>query len=182
MKLQDTPIDGVFVIEPEPIADFRGYFARAWDQAALPARAEAVNWMQSNIGFSHTAGTLRGVHFQRAPHGESKLVWCPTGRVFDVVVDLRVDSPTALTWFGVELSAENHKSVYLPPGCGHGYQTLVDATHLSYLTSHAYVRESAFGVRWDDPALEIEWPLPVGPISDQDKTWPLISNVMELSA
>jgi len=180
MNMQNTPIDGVVVIEPEPITDFRGYFARAWDQAALPAMTG--NWVQGNLGFSHTAGTVRGVHFQRAPHGESKLVWCATGRVFDVIVDLRVDSPTALAWFGIELSGENHKSVYLPPGCGHGYQTLADATELSYLASHPYVRESAFGVRWDDPALGIEWPLAVERISDQDKSWPLITDVKELSA
>ena len=111
MKLESTPIAGVFVIEPEPIPDFRGYFARAWDQVALAEAGEAVNWVQGNLASSHATATIRGVHFQRAPHRESKLVWCPAGRVFDVVVDLRAGSPTALSWFGIELSGENRSSV-----------------------------------------------------------------------
>lgn len=174
MRIQETSLAGVFLIEPTRIEDDRGFFARVWsEEEFLDAGIEAT-WVQANVGFSHQAGTLRGLHFQREPHEEAKLVSCSRGELYDVVVDLRPGSPTHWQWIGIELSAKNGSLVYLPPGCAHGYQTLAPATDLLYLTSHRYEPTAASGLRWDDPILGIEWPVPTTLISDQDRTWPML--------
>ncbi len=128
--------------------------------------------LQVNIGFSHRKGTVRGMHYQKAPHGEAKLVRCTRGAVFDVALDLRPGSSTLGRWIGAELSVSNHRMLYIPAGCAHGYQTLQDESEICYMTSRAFVASAASGVRHDDPRFAIRWPLPVACISDVDASWP----------
>lgn len=172
MIFSDTTVQGAYLIAPEPREDQRGLFARIWCSEEFAAQGLESNYVQANIGYNIRAGTLRGMHFQIAPHGEVKLVRCMSGAVYDVVLDLRPESPTYLQWYGVELTGENFLSLYIPIGCAHGYQTLSDGTTLMYHTSHVYAAQSAGGVRFDDPQFGIEWPLPVSAISDADTSWP----------
>jgi dTDP-4-dehydrorhamnose 3,5-epimerase len=160
VRLGEAPLAGVWVIEPERQADARGFFARTFDRAQWVARGLDPTVVQCNTSFNARAGTLRGLHFQAAPHGEPKLVRCTRGAIFDVAVDLRPDSPTHRGWFGVELTAEEGRALYVPVGCAHGFQTLVDDSEVLYMMGHEYVPEAARGVRWDDPAFGIEWPAP----------------------
>ena len=171
MLFTATPLDGVFVIDLKKITDERGFFARAWCRDTLAANGLNPNQTQLNVGFSHRRGTLRGLHFQKAPHAEVKIVRCTRGAVFDVAVDLREDSATRGQWFGIELSADNHKQLYIPEGFAHGYQTLEENSEIEYSTTHVYAAASAGGVRYDDPAFGIRWPLPVSVISDADRKW-----------
>jgi dTDP-4-dehydrorhamnose 3,5-epimerase len=171
MRFVSTEIDGVYVLEIEPKADHRGFFARAFCQEEFRRHGLEPEMLQLNVGFSHRRGTLRGVHYQRAPHGEAKLVRCTRGAVFDVAVDLRPGSPTLKRWVGVDLSADNHRMLYIPEGCAHGYQTLEDESEIYYMTSRAYVAGAATGVRYSDPQLGIRWPLPVSCISEADAAW-----------
>ncbi|HET9473567.1 MAG TPA: dTDP-4-dehydrorhamnose 3,5-epimerase [Steroidobacteraceae bacterium] len=171
MLFTATPLDGVFVIDLKKITDERGFFARGWCRDTLAANGLNPNQTQLNVGFSHRRGTLRGLHFQKAPHAEVKIVRCTRGAVFDVAVDLREDSATRGQWFGVELSADNHKQLYVPEGFAHGYQTLEEDSEIEYSTTHVYAAASAGGVRYDDPAFGIRWPLPVSVISDADRKW-----------
>ena len=171
MQFTATPLPGVFVIDLKKITDDRGFFARAWCRDTLASQGLNPNQTQLNVGYSHKKGTLRGMHFQKAPHAEVKIVRCTRGAVFDVAVDLREGSPSRGRWFGVELSAENHKQLYIPEGFAHGYQTLADASEIEYSTTHAYAAASASGVRHDDPAFAIRWPLPVSVISEPDRKW-----------
>jgi dTDP-4-dehydrorhamnose 3,5-epimerase len=171
MQFTATPLPGVFVIDLRKIVDDRGYFARAWCRDTLAAQGLNPDQTQLNVGYSHRKGTLRGMHFQKAPHAEVKIVRCTRGAVFDVAVDLREDSATRGQWFGIELSAENGKQLYIPEGFAHGYQTLADASEIEYSTTHVYAAASASGVRFDDPAFGIRWPLPVSVISDHDRNW-----------
>lgn len=167
-----TEIPGVFIIDLEPRRDDRGFFARAWCRDDAADRGLNMDFVQSNIGFSPRRGTLRGLHFQAAPHAECKLVRCTAGAVFDVVADLRPDSTAHRRWAGVELSAENRRMLYLPAGTAHGYLTLTDNVEVVYETTHAYAAASARGVRHDDSALGIRWPAPVLIVSDADRRWP----------
>ncbi len=172
MEFTPTPIPGAFVIEPKRIADERGFFARLWCERELADYGLDTTVRQTNIGVSHRRGTLRGLHFQRARHAEAKLIRCPRGAIFDVIVDLRPDTRTHGQWFGVELTQDNCRSLYVPAGCAQGYITLVDDTEIYYHTSEFYAPEAASGVRWDDPAFGIEWPLEPTVISDVDSNWP----------
>lgn len=158
MRFLPTPIPGVIVIEPEPRADDRGFFARTWCRDEFAAAGLAAEWAQCNVSFNTKAGTLRGMHWQAAPHEEVKLVRCTAGAAYDVVLDVRRDSPTFGKWVAVELTAANRKAVYIPGGLAHGFQTLLDATELFYHMGSVYVPEAARGVRWDDPAFGIAWP------------------------
>jgi dTDP-4-dehydrorhamnose 3,5-epimerase len=158
MRFEETPLPGVWVIEIEPLGDERGWFARTFDSAEFGVRGMDVNIVQCNASFSRRRGTLRGMHYQAEPHGESKLVRCVRGCAFHVALDLRGDSPTHGRWHGTQLSAENRRALYLPPGVAHGSQTLVDDCELFYQMSHRYVPAAARGVRWDDPAFAIRWP------------------------
>ncbi len=172
MKFKETQLPGGFVLEIERRGDDRGYFARAWCQTELAAYGLDPTAVQANVGFSQRRGTLRGMHFQRAPHAEVKIVRCTRGAVFDVMIDLRPNSPAEGQWVGVELTAENGKLLYIPEGFAHGYQTLTDEAEIHYMTSKAYAPDAAAGVRYNDPAFNIAWPLEVASISDADRSWP----------
>jgi dTDP-4-dehydrorhamnose 3,5-epimerase len=172
MEFHETKIKGAFLISPHRIEDHRGYFARGFCRDEFSTHGLNPNMVQLNIGFSHKKGTLRGLHYQVPPHAEAKLVRCTRGAVFDVVVDLRPGSPTQLQWVAAELTADNALMLYAPEGCAHGYQTLADETETYYLTSACYAADAARGVRYDEPAFRIPWPLPVTVISDADRKWP----------
>ena len=174
MKLAETPIPGVRVVEPERIADERGWFARTFDAAVFAAHGLEPAVVQASASFNARRGTLRGMHLQAAPHGESKLVRCVRGAIFDVALDLRPDSAAHLRWHAVELSAENGLGLYLPPGVAHGFQTLAADSEVLYLMGHEYVAVAARGVRWDDPAFAIAWPEAPGgrTISEKDRAFP----------
>jgi dTDP-4-dehydrorhamnose 3,5-epimerase len=172
MIFTETGISGVFVIDLEPRRDERGFFARQWCVDELKRAGLDARVAQINTTHSVAAGTLRGVHYQKAPHAEVKLVRCTRGAVFDVAVDLRPGSPTFCQWFGTELDAESGRMLYIPEGCGHAFLTLAPATDLAYQASVPYSPDCATGVRHDDPAFNIVWPAPVNVISAQDQNWP----------
>ena len=173
MKFTETGLDGAFVIEIEPRLDERGFFARGWCRREFEAAGIRINFVQANIAFSKNKGTLRGMHFQRAPHAECKLWRCVRGAIFDVMIDLRLNSPTFKKWFGIELTSDNHKMTLIPEGFAHGYLTTADNTEVFYLVSAFYTPEAEGGVRWDDPAFEVRWPMTDNLIiSEKDKNWP----------
>lgn len=158
MILKETELSGAFIVEPERFEDGRGFFGRAWSARELAARGAEAGFVEGNISFNRRRGTLRGMHYQAAPHGQAKLVSCARGAVYDVGVDLRPRSPTYGKWVGVKLSAGNGLGLYLPGDFAHGYQTLEDETEMHYLVTAPYVPESSRGFRWDDPAFAIAWP------------------------
>lgn len=172
MEFSETRLKGSYVVRPKRIEDPRGYFARVWCVDEFAAHGLNPGMLQVNAGFSPAKGTIRGLHFQRAPHAEAKFIRCTRGAVYDVIVDLRPESATLGQWFGVELTAEAGTMLYAPEGFAHGYQTLQDDTEIYYMTSARYAAASAGGVRYCDPALGIAWPYPVSVISEQDKAWP----------
>ncbi|CAN1209687.1 dTDP-4-dehydrorhamnose 3,5-epimerase [Tumidithrix helvetica PCC 7403] len=157
MKFMETKLKGAYVIDIEPIEDERGFFARSWCQHEFTERGLNPNLVQCNISFNLKKGTLRGMHYQVKPHEEAKLVRCTRGVIYDVIVDIRPESATFKEWIAVELSAENHKMLYIPEGFAHGFQTLEDNTEVSYQMSDFYHSESARGFRWDDLAFTIDW-------------------------
>ncbi len=174
MIFQETGLAGAVVLDLERKADDRGFFARTFcRQEFADAGLEALV-EQCNLSYNHRAGTLRGMHFQVAPATEAKLVRCTAGAVLDVIVDLREGSSTWLQSFSVELSADNRRSLYVPPMFAHGYQTLVDGAEVSYQVSEAYTPGTERGLRHDDPRLGLSWPLPVTTLSDKDAAWPLL--------
>jgi dTDP-4-dehydrorhamnose 3,5-epimerase len=158
MRFLPTKLAGAYLIEPEPWEDARGLFARTYCRDEFAAHGLNTAWVQCNVSFNRLAGTLRGMHWQAEPHAEVKLVRCTRGAAFDVIADVRPDSPTYRQWVGVELIADNRRAVYVPAGFAHGFQTLTDDTELFYQMSEFYHPELASGVRWDDPSLGIEWP------------------------
>jgi len=172
MKVVETALRGVLILEIEPITDERGFFARTWDRADLLGRGLTADLDQVSIAHNEVAGTLRGLHYQPAPHDEAKTVRCISGAVFDVAVDLRKGSPTCLRWVGVELSAMNRRSLFIPEGCAHGYVTLTDNADVQYQISKPYQAAAARGYRWDDGTLGIGWPVPVVRISRRDAALP----------
>jgi dTDP-4-dehydrorhamnose 3,5-epimerase len=172
LRLTETELPGVHVLDVEPQSDDRGFFARTFDAREFDARRLDPRVAQCSLSFNKRAGTLRGMHFQVAPHGEAKLVRCVSGALFDVALDLRPHAATYLHWVGVELSAENRRALYIPEDVAHGFQTLVDATEILYSISEFYEPAAARGVRWDDPAFEIEWPEAERTISERDLSWP----------
>jgi dTDP-4-dehydrorhamnose 3,5-epimerase len=175
MIFRETPLKGAFVIEPEKLRDRRGFFARAWCMKEFEAHGLNTGLVQCNIAFNHQRGTVRGMHFQTAPRSETKLVRCTRGTVYDVIVDLRAGSTTYLKWFGVELTAENSRMLYVPEDFAHGYKTLTDNAEVFYQVSEFYSPECERGVRWDDPALGIDWPESDKLIiSEKDRNWPLL--------
>jgi dTDP-4-dehydrorhamnose 3,5-epimerase len=173
MKFTQTGLTDAFVIDIEPYSDDRGFFARAWCRREFEGVGIQFNFVQANIAFSREKGTLRGMHFQRPPRAEAKLLRCIRGGIFDVMIDLRPDSPTFKKWLGIALTAENHKMVFIPEGFAHGYLATVHETEVFYLVSEFYAPDSEDGVRWDDPAFGIEWPMTDNLIiSAKDKSWP----------
>ncbi|MEP6986339.1 MAG: dTDP-4-dehydrorhamnose 3,5-epimerase [Chloroflexota bacterium] len=171
MIFRKTLLSGAFVIEPSLIEDERGFFTRTFDQHAFEERNLNPCIVQCNISFNKKAGTLRGMHYQAAPHEETKLVRCTMGAVYDVIIDLRPDSLTFKQWFAVELSALNRFMLYIPKGFAHGFQTLLDGTEVFYQMGTFYQPEAARGVCWDDEAFQIEWPLPITLMSDNDRNY-----------
>jgi dTDP-4-dehydrorhamnose 3,5-epimerase len=161
------------VIDPSPNVDARGRFMRAWCIREFAEQGIGFEPVQANLGFSSKRGTVRGMHFQEPPASEAKLVRCTRGAIFDVVLDLRRESASYGKWHGVELSSENGRMLYLPQGCAHGYQTLEPDTEMHYMTSAFYTPCAVRGVRFDDPAFGIAWPLSITEMSKQDRDWPL---------
>lgn len=172
MKFTQGDVDGLWVIDLEPIADHRGFFARSWSRDEFEQRGMSADWAQSNLQVSPSPGTLRGIHYQRSPHEEAKLVRCTRGAVFDVSIDLRPASPTYLSWFGIQLDAESRTSVWSPRGCAHGYVSLEPDSEVFYLTSHDYTPSSVGGIRHDDPAFDIRWPRSIETVPDGHDAWP----------
>jgi dTDP-4-dehydrorhamnose 3,5-epimerase len=158
MIFVETKLAGAFVVEQELFEDARGFFARSWSEREFAARGLDPRLSECNISFSRRRGTLRGMHFQRAPHAQAKLVRATAGAIYDVIIDLRPDSATFKQWIGAELTAENHRMLYVPAGFAHGFQTLRDDTEVFYQMSDVFAPECAGGVRWDDPAFAIAWP------------------------
>jgi len=167
-----TALPGVWVVGPEPVEDVRGFFARTWCAQEFTARGLDARWVQSSVSFNKKKGTLRGLHWQRAPYEEVKLVRCVRGALHDVVLDLRPRSPTYRRHVAVELSADNRKAVYVPAGVAHGFQTLADDTEIFYEISVPYTPSHAAGVRWNDPVFAIAWPDPDPIMSDRDRSYP----------
>jgi len=174
MRFVETPLKGAFVVELEPIEDERGFFARSFCEREFSERGLAARFVQCNVSFNRSKGTLRGMHYQAEPHPEAKLVRCTAGAIFDVIVDIRPDSPTIYKWFGTDLSASNRRMLYIPAGFAHGFQCLVDGAEVFYQMSEFYHPECAGGLRWDDPRLGIEWPLPDPTVSQRDRAYPLL--------
>jgi len=172
MRFLDTPLADARVIEIEPHADARGFFARIFCRDTLSAAGLPGEFMQASVSYNIRRGTLRGMHYQAPPHEEPKLVRCTRGAIFDVIIDLRPGSATHRRWFGIELSAENRRTLYVPPGFAHGFQTLADDTEIHYQMAAPYMPALARGVRWNDPAFGIAWPIAEPVLSERDATYP----------
>ena len=172
MKFIETNVKGNFIIEPDRFDDERGFFCKIWDHKEFAKQGLSTEFAQFNLAYNHNAGTLRGMHYQTAPHQEVKLVRCTRGKVFDVIIDLREDSPSYMQWAGAELTEDNHRSFYLPKGCAHGYITLTDKAEVCYNVSELYAPNAAAGLRWNDPAFNVKWPLQPILINHRDATYP----------
>ena len=168
-----TKFADAFVVELEKHEDERGFFARAWCDCEFAAHNLNAQWVQANLAYSKAKGTLRGLHYQVAPYQEAKLMRCIRGAIYDVILDVRPESPTFKQWLGVVLTADNHKALYVPQGFAHGYQTLTDDSEVFYPVSQFYTPGSERGIRWNDPTFAIQWPLTEGlVISEKDQNWP----------
>jgi dTDP-4-dehydrorhamnose 3,5-epimerase len=176
MLFTHTRLQGAYIIELEKKSDNRGFFARAWCQKEFQAQNLVSEFVQSNVSWNQSKGTLRGMHRQVAPFEESKLIRCTRGAIYDVILDVRRDSATFGKWLGYELTEKNHRSLFVPGGFAVGYQTLEDDTEVAYLVSEFYAPGSEEGIRYNDPAFSIEWPLAVTVISEKDKSWPDYQN------
>ena len=174
MIFHDTELKDARLIELKPFGDERGRFARTFSRAEFAEAGMAADYVQQNMSVSVHKGTVRGMHFQRPPHAEAKLVRCLRGAILDVIVDLRRGSPTFLRHQGFELGAGDDRQLYVPPGFAHGFQTLVDDVEVSYLVSAAYAPAAEGGLRHDDPLLAIAWPLATTTLSAKDAGWPLL--------
>ena len=173
MIFTETKLAGVFLIDIEPIADERGFFARTFCKKEFQQRGLVSEFVQCSVSYNKTNGTLRGMHYQAAPHEETKIVSCTKGAIYDVVLDLRRESNTFKQWAAEELIAANHRALYIPEGCAHGFLTLEDNSEVYYQISEDYYPALSEGVRWDDPAFGIEWPGEVNNISPRDLSFPL---------
>ena len=174
MIFDETKLAGAKIIDLELRGDERGFFARSWCQREFEEQGLNTGLAQANISMSRSRGTLRGMHYQVAPHAETKLVRCTRGAIFDVIVDLRDDSPTYGEWLGFELTAANAQMLYVPEGFAHGFETLEDDTEVAYHVTEFYTPGAERGLRYDDPAIGIVWPLAVQVVSPKDAAWPLI--------
>ncbi len=178
MKVQPLDVRDAFLISPDRFEDARGFFARTWCSEEFAANGLEPAVIQCSVSFNRSKGTMRGMHFQRAPHGEVKLVRCTQGAIYDVIVDTRKDSPSYLQYVGVELTAENHDALYIPKGCAHGFLTLTDNAEVYYQMAHPYQPAAAAGFRYDDEAFDINWPSPVVVIHERDASYPDFSDVL----
>lgn len=174
MRFTQTGLPGVYLIELEPVVDERGFFARTWCRREAAEHRLDPRIAQCNVSFNRQRGTLRGMHYQAAPHQEVKVVHCSRGAIHDVIVDIREGSATHLQWLGIDLSAANRLHLYIPDGFAHGFQSLEDESEVVYQMSEFHHPESARGLRWDDPALGLRWPLPDPIVSDRDRSYPLL--------
>ena len=173
----ETRLPGAFVVDLEPHADERGHFARTFCQREFEAHGLTPTIVQTSLSLSHRRGTIRGLHFQYPPYAETKLVRCSRGAILDVIVDLRPESRTYLEHVAVELTADSHRGLYVPPRCAHGYQVLQESTEVTYQMGEFYAPEAAGGLRYSDPRLAIAWPLPGVAVSERDRNWPLLADV-----
>lgn len=176
MRFEPTEISGLITIVREPATDQRGSFARLFCQDEFAAHGLQTRFVQQSVSLTTNAGTLRGMHFQREPYAETKFVTCIRGAVYDVVADLRPNSPTYRRWQGFRLAADENTSLLIPPGCAHGFQTMRDDCGLLYQMDTLYTPEAASGFRFDDPAFAIAWPMPVHVIAPKDLAWPLLES------
>jgi dTDP-4-dehydrorhamnose 3,5-epimerase len=174
MIFKETRLHGVFIIEPEKVEDHRGFFALSWSQRDFAERGLNSQLAECNISFNRKKGILRGLHYQVAPHEQAKLVRCTRGAIYDVALDLRPGSPTEREWVAVELTANNHRMFFIPEGLAHGYQTLTARAEILYQMSEYYHPELARGVRYNDPAFNIEWPIPNPLMLERDRSYPLV--------
>jgi dTDP-4-dehydrorhamnose 3,5-epimerase len=172
VRLSETRLEGLYLVELDLIEDARGAFARSFCREEFEAAGVEFSVAQANISFNRFAGTIRGMHLQKEPRAEAKIVRCTRGALFDVAIDLRPGSDTFCEWYGTELNAENRRALFIPEGFAHGFQTLTDDTEVHYLMSEPYAPEYATGVRFDDSVFGIEWPMDVVSISDKDRSWP----------
>jgi dTDP-4-dehydrorhamnose 3,5-epimerase len=172
MKFTETKISGAYLIEIEPMNDERGFFARSFCTEEFQQQGLASNFVQCSISFTSQLGTIRGMHYQIAPDTETKLVRCTRGAIYDVILDLRPESPTFRQWVSAELTTDNHQMLYIPAGCAHGFQTLANDTEVFYQMAGIYIPDAARGVRWNDPAFGIEMPLAVSVIKERDRDYP----------
>jgi dTDP-4-dehydrorhamnose 3,5-epimerase len=168
----ETKLKGAFILDVKRLEDERGFFGRSWCKKEMEEHGLNSNVVQANVSFNHKKGTLRGMHFQFSPYQETKLVRCTKGALFDVIIDLRKDSPTYKQWIGVELTEDNFRMLYVPEDFAHGFITLQDNTAVTYQVTQFYTPGAEGGIRWDDPAVGIEWPVPVEVISSKDKNHP----------
>ena len=182
MKFLPTPLSGAWIVELEPVEDERGFFARTYCREEFARHGLNPALAQCGTSFNRVRGTLRGMHYQAAPHEEAKLVRCVRGAIHDVIVDLRAGSLTRHRWFGLGLDADSHRMLYVPEGFAHGFQTLEDDTEVSYHISNYYVPEAAAGIRYDDPDLAIPWPLAVSRVADRDRSWPTLAQLQGAAA
>jgi dTDP-4-dehydrorhamnose 3,5-epimerase len=172
VRFEPATLEGSFVVTMEPFEDDRGWFARAWCEHEFREHGIDVRVVQTNVSHNRYRGTIRGLHWQTDSYAEAKLLRCTAGAVFDVAVDIRPGSPTYGRWQGVSLSAGDGALVYVPEGCAHGYQALSDGAEVTYNASHAYIPGAERGIRWNDPAFDIEWPVPDVIVSEKDDGWP----------
>jgi dTDP-4-dehydrorhamnose 3,5-epimerase len=182
MIFEMTQLSGAWLIDVEPKEDKRGFFARTWCRQELAAHNLDTEIAQDSLSFNRHRGTLRGLHFQRSPYEETKIVRCTCGAIFDVIVDLRPDSPSYARWQGFELTARNRRAIYIPKGFAHGFQTLTDDAEVAYQISASYVPDSAGGYRYDDTAFGITWPLAVTMVSERDLEWPAFGISAQVSS
>ena len=177
MKFTETKLSGAYVIDLERIEDDRGFFARAWSESELSERGLESHIVQCNTSSNKRASTIRGFHLQKRPHQEVKMIRCVRGALHDVIIDLRQGSPTFMEWIGVDLTDEDRRMLYVPRGFAHGYQTLVDDTEAFYMVTDPYTPGAEVGIRWDDPAFKIEWPMgEPASVSEKDRAWPDFSS------
>lgn len=175
MRFTPTPFVGAFIIDIERHEDSRGFFSRTFCEQEFAAHGIYQRPVQSNISFNTIRGTVRGMHYQLAPHTEAKLVRCTAGKIFDVIVDVRENSATRYQWFGIELDSSSRRALYIPEGFAHGFQTLDDATEVFYEMFNLFQPGHAAGLRWNDPTLGIAWPLDAKAISEKDRAYPLLT-------
>lgn len=172
-------LKGAFTVDVQPFEDSRGFFTRVFCEKEFGDQQLVTHFVQANHSGTKGKGVIRGMHFQHMPHSEVKLVKCVQGAIFDVIVDVRKGSPTFLQWFGAELTAENRRMMYVPAGFAHGFQSLSDYSEITYMVSNFYNKESEGGVKYDDPAVNIEWPLPVSLVSEKDNNISLIDSTFQ---
>ncbi len=181
MKVTETKLKGVYVVEPQVFGDARGWFTESWSEKKLAEAGIKADFVQDNHSFSAQKGTLRGLHYQLNPMCQAKMLRCTRGKIFDVAVDIRKGSPQYGQWIGVELSAENHKQLFIPRGFAHGFITLTDDVEVQYKADNYYAPECDGNIRWDDPDIGVEWPIEPVILSDKDKAAPLLKERTELN-